>query len=41
MNILCLFINLFVSDKRQTAEPIRTKLFVATHITPGKVHDWS
>ena len=34
-----LSVNLFVSNKRQTAKQIGPNFFVVTHITPGKVYE--
>ena len=36
-----LFVYLFISDKQQTAEPNKSKIFEETHVTPEKVYDLS
>jgi len=39
--LVCLFVCVFVSNKRQTAEPIRPNFFVGPHHTPIKVYERS
>ena len=39
--LVCLGVCVFVSNKRQTAEPIRPNFFVGHHNTPTKVYERS
>ena len=36
----CLFVSLFVTDKRQKGRTVQAQIFVGPHMIPGKVYGW-